>query len=134
MTTKYITTILVLLSTVVMGQMTAKEYVGHGNSRGPMPCYFVTTIRINSDSTYTRTDYKCGEKRKWRNYKKWESVTSTGTIQKEGKYYKMTEYRDNHSTDILFKLKVTETSITFWDYREEPKNKFKGLTLKRASL
>jgi hypothetical protein len=50
MTTKYITTILVLLSTVVMGQMTAKEYVGHGNSRGPMPCYFVTTIRINSDS------------------------------------------------------------------------------------
>jgi predicted SprT family Zn-dependent metalloprotease len=115
-------------------KMKLEKLLAYGNSRGPMPCYFVTTIRINSDSTYTRTDYKCGEKRKWRNYKKWESVTSTGTIQKEGKYYKMTEYRDNHSTDILFKLKVTETSITFWDYREEPKNKFKGLTLKRASL
>ena len=117
-----------------MGQVSTKTYVGHRNSNGPFPGYTVTTIEINSDSTYSRTDYKGGDKKSWKNYKDWDFETSTGTIKKEGKYYKMTEYRDDHPTDILFKIKITESSMTFWGYREIPTNKFKGQTLKRASL
>jgi len=115
-----------------LGQGTAKTYFWRGEVHGPS--YFVTVININSDSTYLRTDYGHGDRKSWRKYKEWEAETSTGKIKKWGNYYRMTEYRDNQPTHGEFKLKITKRKMIFWDVREEPSMRFKGMTLKRASL
>ena len=117
-------------SILALGQST-KTYVGRDNLNGPSPCYGVTEIIINTDSTYLRKDYYCGERKSWREYREWNVENSTGKIKKWGRYYRMTEYRENEPTHLEFKLKITAKKMIFWGVKEEPKVKYKGMTLKR---
>lgn len=116
------------------GQGSSKSYIGRGVVHGPTYCYRVTTIDINSDSTYLRKDFGCGNKKSWKEYLKWEVEISGGKIKKWRDYYRMTEYRNNAPTVSEFKLRMTERKMIFWYVDEMPKRRFKGLVLKTNKL
>ncbi len=64
-----------------------------GLVRGFFPVYHVEKIILFPDSTYTNIDYKWGKKKDIKNYEKWEKETFTGVIYKQGKYFRMVEYK-----------------------------------------
>jgi hypothetical protein len=111
---------------VCYSQNTNKVYISHGLRNGTTACYGVTV----PDSSYVRTDYGCGVKKKWREYGNWNSEISSGMISKQKGFYSITEYRNDMPVSTQFKVKLTNRRIIFLgekDYKYIPR----GMKLRR---
>ncbi len=103
-----------IVSISLIGQTTEKTYYVKGVSNGPTYCYQVTELIIKPNSEYELNSYGCGDKKRWKEYKKWKSEKSSGKITKSGEYYTLTEYRNGNKTDLSWNCKIKNKAVIFY--------------------
>ncbi|MFK7749416.1 MAG: hypothetical protein AB8B65_13555 [Kordia sp.] len=91
-----------------------RTYLAHGHSSGPDYSYSIREISIHSDSTYTSKNYQVDNKKEWKNYKQYTPRVSKGFIIRKGKFFILTENKDNPESFFSWTVKIKDKKLLFF--------------------
>ncbi len=111
------------LPLLINAQSVNKAYLLKETTKGMISCFQAVELTIHYDNTFTSIAYGCGDKKAWKNYKKWKAEIHNGKISRNGDYYILTEYLHGKKTDVFWTAKITNNSVNF--YLPNKKNKLK---------
>ena len=115
------------------GQNLDGLYIWSGEIKGPKTDYGIVEIKIDSDSTYTQTDFS-GYKADFDDREnKWNRIVRSGKIKKDGGFYLLTEIGNRKNWHLV---KIRRNKLVIYGYKKKRNGKLKkvkGIELKKAS-
>jgi hypothetical protein len=96
-----------------MLQTSDKTYLTHGYDNDGKG-YNVCEIIVHSDSSYTFKSYKVSKRNERKHYKKVKPEVSYGKIEKDGEFYKHTEYKNETKTNSYWFSKFAKDKIIIY--------------------
>lgn len=123
---RLIIVVLLLIPLYGVAQSQNWTYLLKGSSDSNKACYEVIELTIHDDQTFTSIRYGCGSKKQWKNYKNWEAAITNGNISSDGLYTVLTEFKNGFKTNNLWKIKITEKAVVYYE------NNVKGQLKRKA--
>jgi hypothetical protein len=94
------------------------EYISRGMTcAGGMPCYQMSKLVIDSDSTLSMIGYGCINKKEWQNFDKWDTEIWKMKIIQKGKFQQLSDIsKTDESEHNNYTVKIKRRKILFfWD-------------------
>ena len=76
--------------------------------------YIVNTMEIHPDSTYTSKDWSFEDEKDWPSYRDMEPIVKKGRIERKGKYFALTEYKNGKEVYLKSKMKLNNRMLIFY--------------------
>ena len=108
----YLIILMVFTLSRVVGQNTDPLYLWHDYIYDDL--YIVNTMEIHSDSTYTSKDWAFEDKKEWKSYKRMKPNVKNGRIEKKGKYFILTEYKNGKEVTLKSRIKLNKRMLIFY--------------------
>lgn len=108
-----------ILPTVICAQSQNWTYLLKGTSDSNKACYEVIELTLHEDQTFTSLTYGCGDRKEWKNYKKWRSKIVNGHTSNDGAYTILAEFRNGFKTENVWKIKVSERSVVYFGVNDK---------------
>jgi hypothetical protein len=107
-----------------VAQNTGPKYLFHDYIFSDL--YIVDIIEIHPDSTYTSKTWSFEDKKEWPSYKDIEPDIKHGRMMRDGKYFKLTRYKNGKEDTLESKVILSKRMLIFYYPNENGKLEAQG--------